>query len=297
MWFGCRDKPVKELSFGTRKKVRFDPNVEIYEYVSCNDEASDSLLESDGGGKNGEEENIETSSQSRLFSENSWITLSSGYYPLNCSEYDELDCEDSDLDDIDDHNDNYDGLHEDDGSPVPICGLCAGEVKAVGSNPYARDRSVSLNPLLVPVENLTQWKALKAKGAPPLTTEKENFMGLQDKRVKSETRLEKVKAVGSNPYARDRSVSLNLLLVPIENLSQWKALKAKEEPAWTPGKENFMGLQDKRVKYETRLEKVKAVGFNPYVRDRSVSLNPLLIPVENLTQWKALKSLHPSCAR
>jgi hypothetical protein len=39
------------------------------------------------------------------------------------------------------------------------------EVEPIRSNPYAQDMSVSHNPLPMTVENLAQWKVLKAKGA------------------------------------------------------------------------------------------------------------------------------------
>jgi hypothetical protein len=47
-----RDEPEKVFSFKAKKKVTFDPNVKIYEYVS-RDEASDFYLESEGSGKKG----------------------------------------------------------------------------------------------------------------------------------------------------------------------------------------------------------------------------------------------------
>jgi len=54
-------------------------------------------------------------------------------------------------------------------------------------------------------------------------------MVVQDKRT---NQLEKVKPTGSNPYAWDRSTSHNPLLMPVENLAQWKALKAKGHRNW-----------------------------------------------------------------
>jgi hypothetical protein len=66
MGFVCRDEPEKVLSFKAKKKVTFDPNVKIYEYVSCN-EVSDFYLENEGSGKKGEEKNKAKSSNSKSF--------------------------------------------------------------------------------------------------------------------------------------------------------------------------------------------------------------------------------------
>jgi hypothetical protein len=144
-------------------------------------------------------------------------------------EYEGLDHEDSDLDYEDDDDDDDDdddeeedeglevnGLFEDDDgklrrttsaahvfteevdSSVPICGLRdGGDTKPVGSNPYARDRSLYVHPVLNPVENLTQWKAVKAKGTPPLRPLKENLVSNEEQRV----------SFGSEPGFKELSFS------------------------------------------------------------------------------------------
>jgi hypothetical protein len=75
MGFVCRDEPEKVLSFKAKKKVTFDPNVKIYEYVSCN-EVSDFYLENEGSGKKGEEKNTAKSSNSKSFSAQIHLRLS-----------------------------------------------------------------------------------------------------------------------------------------------------------------------------------------------------------------------------
>ncbi|XP_059432223.1 actin cytoskeleton-regulatory complex protein PAN1 [Corylus avellana] len=228
-----QDEPEKELSFRTRKKVTFDSNVKTYERVSC-DEALDFSMESEG--KKREEENLTKSNQSKSSSEDSSITSSSGPYPPNHryqnwrdsdDEYEGLDHEDSDLDyeedddDEDEEEDEDEGLEvnglfeDDDGKPrrttsaahvftgevdssVPICGLHdGGDAKPVGSNPYARDRSLYVHPVLNPVENLTQWKAVKAKGTPPLRPLKENLVSNEEQRA----------SFGSEPGFKELSFS------------------------------------------------------------------------------------------
>jgi hypothetical protein len=318
MGFVCRDEPEKVSSFKAKKKVTFDPNVKIYEYVSC-DEASDFYLESVGSGKKGEEGNIAKSSQPKSFSEDSY---------QNCrdsdDEYDELYHEDSDLDDIDDPNDQDnigglmdDGLYEDDDdgivelrrmisaahvfteefdSPMPICGLHAHEVKSIGS---ARGRRSYVHAVLNPVENLSQWRAIKAKGAPPpLRPGKENFVSNQEPQV----------PFSSEPSVKEYSFSFKSKLDQAKK-SNHKTPKSSSTRSpdemstigtagtyWKHTIPSFVGrdktygsmvVQDKRI---NQLEKVKPTVSNPYTRDRSTSHNPLLMPVQNLAQWKALKA-------
>ncbi|KAB1208652.1 hypothetical protein CJ030_MR6G006537 [Morella rubra] len=150
---------------------------------------------------------------------------------------------------------------------MPLYGLNAGEAKPIVSNPYARDRRVSVNPLLVPVENLTHWRALKAKGARPL---------------RPGDNLTQPEAIAAHPYALRKSVLGNPLLIPVENITQWKAVKAKGTPPLRPVEKNL--IQQKTV---------KAKGKSPRpVEDptRWKAANPLRIPVESLAEWKAVKA-------
>lgn len=199
--------------------MTFDSNVKTYEHVSC-DEDRNVVLESKGSGKKGEEESTAELSQSKSCSEDSSITSISGSYPpnhryQNCrdsdDEYEELDYEDSDLEEDEDEDDN-DGdrglednnLDEDDAHgivesrrTISAAHVFTEEAKPVGSNPYARDRSVYVHPVLNPVENLSQWKAVKAKREPPLRPQKENFVSNQDPQVSS----------GSEPSFKELSFS------------------------------------------------------------------------------------------
>jgi hypothetical protein len=152
--------------------------------------------------------------------------------------------------------------------------------------------------VLNPVENLSQWRALKAKGAPQLRTGKENFLSNQEPHV----------PFGSEPSVNEFSFSLKS-----------KGDQAKQSNQKTPGSSSSrcldemstigtagtywkhsvpsferrdkaygsMVVQDKRM---NQLEEVKPMRSNPYARDRSTSHNPLLMPIENLAQWKALKA-------
>ncbi|EXB53515.1 hypothetical protein L484_005945 [Morus notabilis] len=183
----------EQPNLSPRKKVTFDSNVRTYEHVSTYDD-SDLLRESEDFEKK-EEDDLGKLSLSKSPSEDSSVTSSLGSYPpnhryQNCRESDdedeELDFEDSDLDDEDENGDEDDGeveyedevielsrASEEVNSPMPVSGLLESEVL----NKNVRDRSAYVHSVLNPVENLTQWKAVKARGKPKTRPQiqKENF--------------------------------------------------------------------------------------------------------------------------
>src|SRR5262249_23048651 len=150
----------------------------------------------------------EKPAQSQSSSEDSSIASSSGSYPpnhryQNCRDSDdELNYEESDIDDEDEDDEeiDYDDIYEDDGIvESKSTGISAAMVIAedidgselqsglpereVKPNRHARDRSAYVHPVLNPVENLTQWKAVKGKRAPPLEQRKENLALVQEPRI------------------------------------------------------------------------------------------------------------------
>ncbi|KAK4852685.1 hypothetical protein QYF36_026182 [Acer negundo] len=195
------EEQSQSSSSGTRKKVTFDSNVRIYEYV-LPEHVSGTLPEKDEVGTK-EEKSLEKSGHSQPSSEASSITSSSGSYPpnhmyQNCRECDAaaaraldcVECKDrckvdspakrrreldkrSDLNNEDDDGvPDYDDMYEEDGiveSKIAVAKEAIEEaVKPVRVNGSARDRSAYTHSVLNPVENLTQWKALKMKGKPQL---------------------------------------------------------------------------------------------------------------------------------
>ncbi|TXG63877.1 hypothetical protein EZV62_010871 [Acer yangbiense] len=184
------EEQSQSSSSGTRKKVTFDSNVRTYEHV-LPEHVSGTLPEKDEVGAK-EEESLGKLGHSQPSSEASSITSSSGSYPpnhryQNCrecdDEEDEIDYEDSDLDEEEDEDDDgvldYDDLYEEDGIVESKIDVAKEEieeaVKPMRANGSARDRSAYIHSVLNPVENLTQWKALKTKGKPQLKQQKENF--------------------------------------------------------------------------------------------------------------------------
>lgn len=224
--FRYTDKTNEQLSLSisTRKKVTFDSNIKTYEHVVY--ESTDSLPEKDKINEKEKNECVPKSSPPLSSSENDSITSSVGSYPpnhryQNCQESDneveESDYDDSDSDNEDDdleEQEDYDYDEDSDArivckevwsesvptesiesgnevssaqvtaeevkSPMAVSGFADQAIRPIGLNRNARDRSIYVHPVLNPVENLTQWKAVKSKGIPPLKPQKENFNADQE---------------------------------------------------------------------------------------------------------------------
>ncbi|KAI3806095.1 hypothetical protein L1987_21987 [Smallanthus sonchifolius] len=167
-----RGKNEEPLSLSKRKKVTFDTNVTTYEHVQVYD-STESLLE-----KNENGETFPKSGHSHSGSRDGSDILNVGPYPPNyrygnCLESDDeiedSDYEDENDDDLDDEEDYDDQEVWRESILDPI------------SSSESRIDS-SLSPVLKPVENLAQWKALKSTGTvtqppKPLNSDpqKENF--------------------------------------------------------------------------------------------------------------------------
>ncbi|KAL9318593.1 hypothetical protein ACSQ67_015110 [Phaseolus vulgaris] len=181
-----QEKSEERLSVSSRKKVTFDSNLKTYERSLVN-EVGES--KSEDGGKE------EALVQSKLSSseDNSCVTSTGSYPPnhryQNCrdseDEEEEIDYGDSDLGDEDDDviREECKELGRDFGEDGMVATTAADhvfveevDVKSIESNPSARDRSVYVHPVLNPVENLTQWKVVKANKT-PLRPQKENEFG------------------------------------------------------------------------------------------------------------------------
>ncbi|CAE6221686.1 unnamed protein product [Arabidopsis arenosa] len=158
-----------------RKRVTFDTNVTTYEHIVV-DESIELFEEKKQEVKSRQESDITTSN-------------SSGSYPSNhryqnCRESDDEEEDVTDIDDDDDDDDDDDGgglldedYYNDDSyedklhnwDKVVYTEEIADNVMDIKrieekSNVSARDRSGYVNAVLNPIENLSQWKAVKSKG-------------------------------------------------------------------------------------------------------------------------------------
>ncbi|KAA8550720.1 hypothetical protein F0562_002404 [Nyssa sinensis] len=106
-------------------------------------------------------------------------------------------------------------------SPMTMSGLPEQQVKSIRS--CARDRSVYVHPVLNPVENLSQWKAVKSKGAPPLKPDKENCTADQEAAPRISFSLEpSFKQSSFNFKSRfDQSKNSNQEIAVDASLSNW----------------------------------------------------------------------------
>lgn len=226
-----RDKPKERSSLRIRKKVSFNLNVTTYEPIPTDDNSTDKFLGSDEekSWARGKEE----TEKERPSPEGESVASGMSSYPLNyryhnCEdsfdededlEYEENDPDDEDENDGDkDEDDDDDDDDESDGggnvddlkTRQEFTKFCSAptesqkrvtltqmadektnnlmslhasqdqQLKAVGLNKNARDRSQYVYSVLNPVENLTQWKEIKAKSKPPLKNQrKENIAIVQ----------------------------------------------------------------------------------------------------------------------
>ncbi|GKV19110.1 hypothetical protein SLEP1_g29406 [Rubroshorea leprosula] len=211
------DKPKNRSSLRIGKKVSFNLNVQAYEPIPAEETTTDEFLETgEKGLKQGDEAEKGKASH---FSREDSNSVQRGSYPnnyryKNCIESyddeDELAYEESDDDNDDDDYadddyaddddvgdqgtnqeellDQFDSLPEESSKEVtlrnldeekirntePPCESRDGEKKLLGSG-NARIRSQYISSVLNPVENISQWKAVKARAAQsPKYLRKEN---------------------------------------------------------------------------------------------------------------------------
>ena len=225
-WHVCRDKPKERSSLRIRKKVSFNLNVTTYEPIPTDDNSTDKFLGSDEekSWARGKEE----TEKERPSPEGESVASGMSSYPLNyryhnCEdsfdEDEDLEYEENDLDDEDENDSDKDedddesdggGNVDDLKTRQEFTKFCSAptesqkrvtltqmadektnnlmslhasqdqQLKALGLNKNARDRSQYVYSVLNPVENLTQWKEIKAKSKPPLKNQrKENIAIVQ----------------------------------------------------------------------------------------------------------------------
>ncbi|KAE8681752.1 dentin sialophosphoprotein-like isoform X2 [Hibiscus syriacus] len=206
------DKAEEQLGSGSRKKVTFDANIKTYEHVLV-DESTDFDLhgeeEEEKKLKEKEEENLAKPRESENSSESSSSSYPPNHRYQNCRESDdeeddELDYEESDI------GDEEDDIEE--SKPIDL-------IRVVRAG-----RDGDVHPVLKPVENLDQWKAVKSKGSTPLKLQKEN-LSLEQEEPRLSTSLDH--------SSKDRSFSFSEEVSVDASLSNW--LSSRET---TPAKKS-----------------------------------------------------------
>lgn len=305
-----QDKSDEQLSVSSRKKVTFDSNVKTYEPVLA-DEVEEKKSE-----ESVKEEALVKSKSS--FSEDSSVT-SAGSYPLNhryqnCRDSDiedeEIDYGDSDLSDEEDHDEikeECNEVSEDFGEDGRVATTAADhvfaeeivDVKSTGSNPNARDRSIYVHPVLNPVENLTQWKNVKAKRTPPLRPQKENELSFGAKEpslsLNSETDTSK-KLNQDIPV--DASLSNWLVspeTTPVSRASSVALYAGTPDRNTSQGSYSVISHEDRPILGALTLEEIKQFSATSSPR-KSPSRSPDEMPIIGTvgTYWNAAGSAEGS---
>ncbi|PSR89741.1 Protein JASON like [Actinidia chinensis var. chinensis] len=310
-----REKLEEQLSPSTRKKVTFDANVKTHEHVSvC--ESTELIPKSDIEKQKGD--NSEKSSLSHSISEDDSISSSVGSYPpnhryQNCRDSDdeeeEFECTYSDLDEED--NDEEEELEDGDITGEEIwfeskteissaqavsegldsprkSGFPEQEVNKIGNKQNARDRSVYVHPVLNPVENLTQWKAVKSKGTPPLKQpQKENFKSKSDQPMYQNREI-----------AVDASLSNWLVsseTTPTKKTSPIGPEAITSERSVSRGSNSVMSIEDRPILGALTVEELKRFSASSSPR-RSPSRSPDEIPIIGTvgTYWRHTESVKDS---
>ncbi|WOH01801.1 hypothetical protein DCAR_0521186 [Daucus carota subsp. sativus] len=337
----CDEKSEEQLSLSTRKKVTFDTNVQTYEHVTVygstdllldKNDVSEKEMEEEGDKKDG----LARSSQSRTSSEDNSTISSVGSYPQNhrynnCRDSDdeavESEYEDSDLDDEEEDeygDDDYDdeindgsvlcqevwsetipveskesrtgvslkrvGSEEVD-SPVP-CVMPEQEVKTLLLNRNARDRSVYVHPVLNPVENLSQWKAVKSKGTSLLNPhQKENsFADGEAPRISLSTEPSfKQSSYSSKPQSNYQTKNQNKEMAVDASLSNWlvtpeitpdkksssiKLQPVNSEKSMSQGSNSVMSIEDRPILGALTLEELNQFSATSSSPRKSPSRSP-----------------------
>ncbi|KAK8694032.1 hypothetical protein V6N13_071596 [Hibiscus sabdariffa] len=280
------DKAEEQLGFGSgsssssRKKVTFDTNVKTYEHVLVDESTDFDLHNEEEGGKKlqvKEGENLAKPRESENSSESSSTSYPPNHRYQNCRESDdevddELDYEESDdEDDIEDYGAVESNDAEEESEPID-------SIRGV-----RRGRNGDVHPVLKPVENLDQWKAVKSKGSTPLKLQKEN-LSLEQEEPRLSTSLDRSPKDGSFSFSEEVSVDASL--------SNWlssrettPAKKSSTIDACTPERSVSPGLVPMKMSPEDRpilgaltLEDINKFSASSIPR-RSPSRSPDEMPI------------------
>ncbi|XP_057965987.1 uncharacterized protein LOC131156373 [Malania oleifera] len=310
-----QEKPDQErLSTSARKKVTFDSNVKTYEHISDNwidGFSSEGAADKDGNKE--KRENLSKSSHTHSSSDDGVVIPMWGTFPpdhryYNCRDSDEeFDFEESDLEDDDndgDEEDQYDDYDQDKPSmesrnevsasrvtieelrsPLPGFGSPDHELKTIGLNQNARHRSAYVHNVLNPVENLTQWRAIKAKEAPPLKLQKEGFTLDEQPRVSFSLEHTSQESSFSIKFKSDRPKCTKEEISVDASLSSWIGSSESES---TPISEATLVASESEKWISNRSDSLRSLEDRPILG---------ALTVEELRQFSASTSPRKSPSR
>lgn len=328
----CRNKPevVEQLSPSPspRKRVTFNSNVTTYEHVPVH-ESIESLPDC-AANEEDKQEDLKSSSRSQsITKDDDSVTSSVGSYPPNHRYHNARESDDeaeeygdSDLEDLDDEDEDYysdediNGRilgHEvwsesvltasmesrtGDSSPPAISQevesllmknqLTDAEVKELGSKTNGRDRSDYINSVLNPVENITQWKAVKSKGTPLLKPQKENFANFEAPRMSFSSEPTFGQAPSSFKAKSHQLKIANQEIAVDASLSNWlaspevapskKATFSGFETTTSEGCTSARSFEDRPILGALTVEELRQISASPSPR-KSPSRSPDEMPI------------------
>ncbi|CAI8602793.1 unnamed protein product [Vicia faba] len=312
-----QDKTEEELSVGLKKKVTFESNVKTCESVLAEKDTEEGVVRNTEGGK---EESSAKTTQSKSFSSEDSSVTSTGSYPSNhryqnCRDSDEEDEELNDwVDDLSDDDD--DGIREERDelgvefeeddmaysklrvvddvdhvfaeeveSPIRICEK---DVETIGLNPNARDRSVYVHPVLNPVENLSQWKAVKARRRPTLRPQKENNV-CSNPESQVAFGVKEVSESDNTPKKSNKEIAVDASLsnwlgssetTPVNKTTLYAggSFGTPDRSSSQQGSNSVMSLEDRPILGALTVEEIKQFSATPSPR-KSPSKSPDDMPI------------------
>ncbi|XP_019426772.1 PREDICTED: uncharacterized protein LOC109335142 [Lupinus angustifolius] len=244
---GCKEKNSDK----SKKKVSFNLNVQIFEPNPSDYQPLDN-----------EEETNENNTAEPEGEGSAALTMRypSNYRYYNCTndydEEDEIVFEESDIEDYDDNdNDEFDDGYEwDDGGG--------------GGGSLGNDEAE------VNDQNTSQKKLICYSSVEEESMKNQILLALNDTELKS------------NTSGRDRGMNMHSVLIPVENLTQWKAIKAKVASSKHKRKENVQPLEKNT---SMPLVSEASLSFSPCILEPNVlQSKPLLqeIAVDaSLSNW------------
>lgn len=260
----------------TTKKVTFDLNIKVYEDIwGDSGERND---ESDHEKK--EETQTETLVESGLIK-----TCPSKHRYTNCELNDEDECENTQLESSDRNNEERHQSLVQEESSESLFSLSIGSKTGVSSNVETGDKEV-ISPLSIQGSNQNARDRSHYVHHVPSSVE------MDDKEVNSPISIR-----GSNQNARDRSRYVHHVLNPVENLTQWKEIKARARPSTSKhqAKENI-SLEDK-LKLPRSPEpsfKVSSLNFKPNSNDSKCFGEETTVET-SLSSWLNESEMTPNC--
>ncbi|KAJ8763896.1 hypothetical protein K2173_003678 [Erythroxylum novogranatense] len=232
-----RKKPKESLNCKIRKKVSFNLNVQAYEPIPAEESDEEEKKENTGESASSIFEGDSNGTKLASYPQN--------YRYRNCldsySEEDEISFEESDLDD-DDGSDGFDGDDWVYDGDIDHFRLSVEEISRQLKDSQKRDSSI---------EEATELSSL--------VDSNQGALG----------------SLGFTPYARNRGQYVHSVLNPVENLSQWKAMKARSK----------LIVKDKSKENLT----LEQQATNPFISTSNISQSRTIIqeiPVDSsLSNW------------